>query len=90
MITSLVPVLPLMAEQPKQPDDTPSSETVRIATDLKEMLREMAFFQRDDRGKRINLTQLIDNLLRGPVTEAYARFKAEQQAQGKPKGKKDS
>lgn len=66
------------APPPPPTPDEPSSETARVATDLMEMMREICFNTRDDRGKRIKITQLVDNLLRPVVLREHREFKRKQ------------
>lgn len=49
------------------PDQQPSTQTTRVATDLMDMLREIAVHTKDARGRPMKLTDLLDSLLR-PVT----------------------
>lgn len=62
---------------PPAGDELPS-ETVRLAGDLVDMLREIAFNTRDARNKRMKLTQLADGLFRPVVERAYREFKSRQ------------
>jgi hypothetical protein len=61
--------------QTAQPEDQAASETARVSKDLMEMMREICFHTKDDRGKRLKLTQLLDNLLRPAVRGAYNEFR---------------
>jgi hypothetical protein len=65
------------APTPATPPEPPS-ETVRLAGDLMEKLREIAFNTRDSRNKRFKLTQLADQLFRPVIEQAYAEYKAKQ------------
>jgi hypothetical protein len=71
---------PIMGKKPPSPppDDAskePESETARIAVDLLEMIREMCFFTRDSRNKRMKIAQMIDGYLRPNVLRDYGKFK---------------
>jgi hypothetical protein len=68
-------------------DEAPTSETARIATDLMDMLREIALHGRGEGGKRPKLTELIDGYLRVPVTQAHAAVRAKIREAEKKKGK---
>ncbi len=66
------PVTPPPAAEP----DQPSSETVRVAGDLMEMLRLICFHTRDERNRRLKLTQYVDGLLRPLVVREHAALRA--------------
>ncbi len=83
MISSCVTLDLRMADTQEPP--LPPSETVRVAGDLMEMLRELAFHTRDTRGKRMKLTQIVDNILRPGVVTAHRKL---QEEQAKPPTKK--
>ncbi len=79
--------LELMAKKPPQTPpasepDLPSSETVRISGDLMEMLREICFHSRDERGRRFKMTQYLDGLIRPLVLREYAAFQKRQEGEG--------
>ncbi len=65
------------------PDELPENlrppggtETVRVAADIMEMLRQIRFHTRDHRGKRPTLTALLDSMLRPVVKQALAELRA--------------
>jgi hypothetical protein len=60
-----------MTRKPQPPDEQPTSETVRVAGDLMEMLREICFNSRDPRNRRPKLTQVVDEILRPAVTKRH-------------------
>lgn len=69
------------APPPAPPASDPepaSSETVRVSSDLVEMLREICFHTRDERNRRLKLTQYLDGLLRPIVVREYAAFRRRQ------------
>lgn len=88
MIHSMVPVLD-MPKKPTPPPEadlaTPSSETVRVAGDLVELLREIAFHSRDTRGKRMKLTQIVDNILRPGVLKMHGELQQETKSSRQPR-----
>lgn len=59
---------------PSPPPDEPPSETVRVAGDLVEMMRQMCFNQRDERGKRLKVSAYLDGLIRPLVLRDYQQF----------------
>lgn len=52
-------------------EDQPSTETLRVASDLVEMLREICFHSRDSRSRRLKITAVVDELLRPAVTKRH-------------------
>jgi hypothetical protein len=68
--------------------DEPTSETVRIPSDLVEMARFMAFHSKEVSGKRQRLSQVVESVLRAPLSRAYDDFKAALEAAQQSKGKK--
>lgn len=80
MITSMLELHP-MPKKPappatEHPDEMPSG-TVRIAGDLLEMLRELQFRARDERGKRPTIGQLVEKLLRPAVVKELDAIRKE-------------
>lgn len=53
----------------------PPSETVRLAGDLIEMLRDICYNSRDSRGKRLKISQFMDEHTRSWLVGYYADFK---------------
>lgn len=82
-----------MAKAPQ--DDTPEGQelapsgTLRLSTDLLEMMREICFHSRDNRGRRVKITQLADELFRPVVVWAYQDFQRAKSEGGRknPKAK---
>jgi hypothetical protein len=62
-----------MPRKPKaaEDDQTPTSETVRVAGDLMEMLREICFNSRDSRKRRPKIAAVVDELLRPAVVKRH-------------------
>jgi hypothetical protein len=54
-------------EEPQRP----SSETVRLASDLVEMARVVCFGRRHPNGRRLHMTEYLDALLRSQITQDY-------------------
>lgn len=77
-MTALLEVA-IMPKKPTSPPDPPEevpSGTVRIAGDLLEMLRELQFHARDERGRRPTIGQLVERYLRPPVVRDCEKLRA--------------
>jgi hypothetical protein len=71
--------------------DDLATGTVRVRTDLIDMIRVICTHERQDDGSRLKAVEYIDSLLRGPVVarhEAVMRRIVRQAADSDKKGKK--
>lgn len=72
MVNQLVMLEPPMSRKARPSEDQqPTSETVRVAVDLMELLREICFNSRDGRGRRPKITAVVDEMLRPAVTRRH-------------------
>ena len=76
------PATPTPPVSPASDSEPASSETVRVSTDLMEMFREICFHTRDERNRRLKLTQYLDGLLRPIALREYDAFKKRQEEAG--------
>lgn len=58
----------LMAKTLPEPSPT---ETVRVASELMEMLREICYHSRDERNRRPKITAVVDEMLRPAVVKRH-------------------
>lgn len=71
---------------PPEDPQQPTSETVRVAVDLMEAMREICFHTKDSRGKRKKLAQWVDDHLRPVVFRELEAVRQRVQAEQKSKG----
>lgn len=66
MLASITPRCSMASDKSE-----PGTESVRLASDILHMARVISNFEASANGRRVKIQTVLDEILRGPLTERY-------------------